>query len=448
MKTEKFASPLLATSLAVALFLTACGGGGGNNSNAQAVIVGATNGAIASGTSEAAGTITVSDADDGQATFVQPSGLTGTYGSWAFAVSGNSATWRYTLTSSPSTAVTETLIVMSQDGSATQNITVSISAGASASSALVSTVPAPVYSGAYAAEKTAVFNRLNEDRARCGFGQLAQNSKLDLAAQNHADYHALNKLENTHYETQGLPGYTGYEAGERITYAGYAYSAGSEDIAQTTWGSWYAGSINHSLTETSATATLKGLYASVYHMAGLMSRTTEVGFGVSSFSYTSDGSSNAKTLNINLAIPAGNLTGQLLASNAIASFPCDGVTKLHPAFFGEDPDPFPNVNRDLTPYGQPIYVTSGPNTTITLSSGTVTLRGGAAVPTTTLTSSNDPQSRLQANQVFLVPTTRLANNSTYDVSLTGTSSGLVSSSNPTGAWIKSFSFTTGTVLSE
>ncbi|WP_090140038.1 VCBS domain-containing protein [Limnohabitans sp. DM1] len=451
MTNTKFSRPLLLATCASAFLLTACGGGGsGGVNNNLATITGSSSGAVTASSTTANGVLTVVDPDVGQSSFALPSTLAGIYGVWTVTITGSTATWRYTLDASkaPSTAASDVLSLKSLDGSATQAVTVTIAASGGNTSALVTTVPDPVYTGAYASEKVAVFNRLNDDRSKCGFGKLAQNSKLDLAAQNHADYHALNKLENTHYETQGLPGYTGYEAGARITHAGYAYSYGSEDIAQTTWGSWYAGSINHSLVETSATATLKRLYASIYHMAGLMNRTTEVGLGISTFSYTGDGSSNAKTLNMNFAVPASNSTGQLLASSVITSFPCEGVTGLHPAFFGENPDPFPNVNRDVNPYGQPIYVTSGPNTTIALTSGTVTLRGGAAVPTTTLTSSNDPQSRLQSNQVFLVPTARLANNSTYDVSLAGTSTGLISTSNPNGTFTKSFTFTTGTVLSQ
>lgn len=448
MLNKKFQHSILASSLTATLLLSACGGGGGggDGNNAQAAITGTTTGTVASGTSEAAGTITVTDSDAGQATFVQPTTLTGAYGTWAFVISGNTATWRYALTTAPSTAATETLSIRSQDGSATQNITVSIAAGGSASSALVTTVPAPVYSGTYAAEKVAVFNRLNDVRARCGFGKQAQNSKLDLAAQNHATYLAMNKTLS-HYETQGLQGYTGSEPGARIAYAGYSYALSLENAAQVAWGSWYSGA-DFSTAEAMSLTVLNRLFSTVYHLQGVMDKTTEVGFGVSNFQYNVDGSSNGKTLVINSGIPSGNTTGQLISTNAVATFPCDGVLGLSPVFKGEDPDPFPNVNRDLTPYGQPIYVTSGPNTTITLSSGTVTLRGGAVVPTTTLTSTNDPQSRLQANQVFLVPTARLADNSTYDVSMSGTSTGLVSTSNPTGAWNKSFSFTTGTVLSE
>jgi VCBS repeat-containing protein len=436
--------------LAAALLLSACGGGGGagDGNNAQAAITGTTNGAIASGSTEAAGTISVTDTDAGQATFAQPSSLTGVYGTWSFVVTGATAAWRYMLTTTPSVATTETLSVKSKDGSATQIITVSISAssGSSSSSALVTTVAAPVYSGTYAAEKVAVFNRLNDDRSRCGFGKLAQNSKLDLAAQNHADYIRTNK-DYSHSENPNLSGYTGQTLDSRLGHVGYPYSSGGEVIGVSNWGTWAGGS-DYSAVEVSANNQLLNLFATVYHLQGLMSKATEIGLGVANFQWNNDSTWNGKITVANYAVPI-NGAGQKIATDALATFPCNEVSGLVPAFKSEIPDPFPSGgNRDLNPYGHPIYLATGPDTSLTLSAGTITKRGGAAVPTTTLTASNDPNQRLLANEVFLVPTARLADNSTYDVMLSGTSSGMISSANPTGAWSRSFSFTTGSVLSE
>ena len=193
-----------------ALLISACGGGGGGDGstsngaagggNSVAAISGVAAGAVSLGTSEAAGTLTVTDADAGQATFAQPASMVGTHGTWGLVVNGSTAVWRYTLTKAPASNASESLVIKSQDGSASLTVSVNILGGA-VNSALVTTVAAPAYVGDYAAEKAAVFNRLNEDRAKCGFGKLSQNSKLDLAAQNHADYIALNKIVNTHYET-------------------------------------------------------------------------------------------------------------------------------------------------------------------------------------------------------------------------------------------------------
>jgi VCBS repeat-containing protein len=451
--TLPIALPITLSRLALAtsaLLISACGGGGGGaaGGGSVAVISGVAAGTVSSGTSEAAGNITVTDADAGQATFAQPASMVGAHGTWSLVVSGSTAVWRYTLTKAPASNASESLVIKSQDGSASLTVSVNILSGA-VSSDLVTSVPEPAYAGNYAAEKVAVFNRLNDDRARCGFGKLAQNSKLDLAAQNHADYISSNGV-SSHNEDRDLPGYTGFDVASRLNYVGYQFSKGNEIISSLIWGAGTAGNTTNnavSVKELLATNLLRGLYATVYHLAGAMSSNRDAGIGIASKQTGFDSTFNIKPL----VIKSGtNLTsvGQLTAQDEISTFPCNGIMGMHPVFGNEDPDPFPAVDRDVTPYGQPVYVMSGPNTSIVLNAGTITLRGGAAVPTTTLSAANDPQKQLQGNQVFLVPTVRLADNAIYDVALSGTSTGLVSPSNPTGTWTKSFSFTTGTVLSE
>lgn len=439
--------------------LVGCGGGGGGSdasgagsgggsTNSVATITGTATGNVSGSSTETSGVLTVADADTGQATFVQPSSLAGSLGTWSVTISGATATWRYSLDASkaPTAASTETLVIKSYDATASQTITVSVAAASTwSTSPLVTTVPTPVYLGAYASEKLAVFNLLNDSRARCGFGKLAQNSKLDTAAQNHADYIALNKAYS-HFETAGNPGFTGVTPTARFESLGYGFSYGNENLAQVRWGAWYSGSPDFSMTELSATNNLRGLLATVYHLSGLMERTTEIGLGISNFQFGTD--SNGKSLIIDTGVPSGNRTGQLISSDAIETFPCYGMAGVNPVFGEEYPDPFPSVNRALTPYGQPVFVTSGPGTTITLTAGTMIERGGAVVPTTVLTAANDPKTKLLVNQVFLVPQVRLADNAIYDVSLSGTSTGKISSSNPTGAWTKTFAFSTGTILRE
>ena len=444
MKHVKAVSCVLTAAL-----LAACGGGGGGagGSNNVATIAGVSNAAVSSAALTASGALTVADADSGQAAFGSVSGLSGLYGTWTWTPTGSTGQWSYALDAQriPSVPAVEQLTVKSVDGSATQVVTVSIAAG----SGLVTSVAAPVYSGAYASEKTDVFNRLNADRARCGFGKQAQNTLLDQAAQNHADYIALNKLSPTHRQTTGLPGFTGVDQWARLDFVGYNRGPTlSENLAQDVYGPIFTDTNSpnaylFSRTEAPAMVSLRALYSSVYHLMGLLMGNTELGLGVSI--YDKGAQNGGKTLVLN----AGTRTGQQNQSrgvSAVDTFPCNGTTGVSPVFLGENPDPFPNVNRDLTPYGQPVYVVSGPNTTLTLTSGTITLRGGAQVPTTILNAANDPVRALEASQIFLVPTVRLADNATYDVVMTGTSTGLMGPANPTGAWSKSFSFTTGTRL--
>jgi uncharacterized protein YkwD len=81
---------------------------------------------------------------------------------------------------------------------------------------MVTSVPPPTYTG----EDLIFFNLLNVERAQCGFGLLAQNSKLDAAAFAHSAYGALNNFFN-HNEISTNPGYTGGDHIMRINAAGY-----------------------------------------------------------------------------------------------------------------------------------------------------------------------------------------------------------------------------------
>ncbi len=432
-----------------ASFLAACGGGGGGSSvGTPATITGTSSGSVPLNSSLASGILTVSDPDAGEAAFLQPVGLSGAHGTWSVSVAGSTLAWAYNLSQAPSAAATETLTVKTKDGTS-RTISVSVAGSGSQASSLVSSVPDPVYTGAYALEKAAVFNRLNADRARCGFGKLTQNAKLDLASQNHATYLAVNKI-STHSEVPGLVGFTGTNAGARWQHVGYSHIGGSEILASLFWGLIFnPNSVNTgiSVAELGSTNTLLRLYASVYHLTGAMSYDREVGIGVDNRTTNNVGDGNIKPLVINTATPTGSVR-QSIGSAGLASFPCGGETGLIPDFGEEDPDPFPDVDRFKNPYGHPVYMTSGPGTTITLTSGTIAPRGGSALATRTLTAANDPQKQLQLNEVFLVPTTRLLDNTTYDVVLSGTSTGLVSTTNPTGGWTRNFSFTTGTTLSQ
>jgi uncharacterized protein YkwD len=51
---------------------------------------------------------------------------------------------------------------------------------------IVTTIPAATY--AAGSQEKAAFDYLNNARASCGFGKLAQDTKLDLSTRNHATY--------------------------------------------------------------------------------------------------------------------------------------------------------------------------------------------------------------------------------------------------------------------
>lgn len=324
----------------------------------------------------------------------------------------------------------------------------STSGGSSSSVSPVAAVPAANYSSQ---EKTDVFNRLNDDRSRCGFGRLAQNARLDTAAQSHADYMVLNNVYS-HNETLGNPGFTGATPGDRFTAAGYAWSRAGEAIGASMYGSYFVGMPQqgsmppYSTTTLSATNTLRLLYSTVYHLAGLTSGNRDVGIGVSTIDNNSDprGTATTKYAVIDSGVDTGSFE-QAISADAVVTFPCEGTTGINPYFGPESPDPFPNgPDRSLNPYGQPVYLMSGPGTTLSVTSARITRQGGADAPITVLTKANDPQNRLTDNQVFVVPTQGLAENATYLATISGTTSGKISASNPTGAFTVSFTYQTST----
>jgi hypothetical protein len=311
---------------------------------------------------------------------------------------------------------------------------------------LVSSVPPPAYTGAYASEKVDVLNRLNDDRARCGFGKMAQNAALDRAAQAHADYLAINNL-STHDQVATNSGFTGAGPLERIAYQGYSAGRYTEDLAWYLFGPWFV-SNGYPLNEVSAVQVLRNLYATVYHLAGLMSQDIEVGIGVQR-RIASNGA-NGKLLVVDSAVPSGaDIRGQQIASDSIATYPCDGSSGLFPVFRSENPDPFPGVDRDATPYGHPIYLMGALGKTVVLNSGSVRHRAsGRLVPSVIFTAQNDPQHRLTEEQAFLVPTEALSDNALYDVELAGANTGMVTAANPNGGFTRRFSFTTGSKISD
>lgn len=87
----------------------------------------------------------------------------------------------------------------------------------------LTSVPSPTYGDT----RVEAFSRINEIRRQVGLGLLAQNAKLDVAAQGHTEYLALNPMLS-HFQTEGLPGFTGKTAIDRAIAAGYAAGEGGQ----------------------------------------------------------------------------------------------------------------------------------------------------------------------------------------------------------------------------
>ncbi|MDH4481710.1 MAG: hypothetical protein QE279_03280 [Rhodoferax sp.] len=321
---------------------------------------------------------------------------------------------------------------------------------------------AKVVASTYTGEKLAAFNQLNADRAQCGFGKLQQNAKLDVAAQGHADWLAANpRTQTTHVQdpSTGKGLVTGVQQRERYINASYALSnfsnvlSAEEVIGTPAWGTgltcqYCANNASYGNTELSAGNGVRQLYATVYHLAGVVAGERDVGFGVAigDRSISSDSAVFIK----NVVIESGTVAGwvrQSIPNDTLLTFPCQGITNTTPVFRGEGPEPFPA--RGSKEYGQPVYVMGADGTTVTINaaSSTITPVGGTAVVTTVFNRAVDPlrdsdSRKVKNNQVFLVPTQRLMDNTTYTVVLNGTNTGMVTSANPSGAYSRAFTFST------
>jgi hypothetical protein len=262
--------------------------------------------------------------------------------------------------------------------------------------------------------------------------------------------------------TTGKGVVTGVQTQDRLASAAYVNTpwanyidtfTQSEVIGVPAWGTaltcqYCQNNASYGNTELSARNGVRQLYATVYHLYGILAAERDVGFGVA----TGDSSTSLGTRYIkNVVIDTGTVTGwvrQSISADTVLTFPCQGIV-TPPVFGGEAPEPFPK--RSSKEYGQPIYVMGADGTTVTLNaaSSTMTPAGGVPVATTLFNISVDPLPstdgrRVKSNQVFLVPTQRLLDNTTYTVVLNGTNTGLVTSANPTGAFSRTFTFTTAT----
>lgn len=283
----------------------------------------------------------------------------------------------------------------------------------------VTVVPAPTYSAGSVA--AVAFNLVNDERARCGFGKVAQSAQLDTAAGWHAEYVKARWMEGInagHIEDANKSGFQAATPNERGTKAGYIGGAG-EYLAYRGIGS----------TTNYGDALVRSLLGTVYHLAGAFDGYRDAGVAVS----YADGAANPVAT---LEWMVGQPTGVAKQEPAdVVTYPCDGTTGVQPYMMGETPDPFAGMG--FAPdenVGQPILVRAPAGKTIQLLAATITSSTGQAIPVTLYHATNDQAKMVKANEAFVIPRQGLAQQATYTVQVQGTADG-------TG-FARTFSFTT------
>jgi uncharacterized protein YkwD len=265
---------------------------------------------------------------------------------------------------------------------------------------------APTYVAA--SQQMRAFNALAAFRTSLNLGPVNQNTKIDMAAQNHSDYVALNNGGATpHDEVAGKPGFTGVTVADRLVSAGYATTTAGEVIG------WTGANAD-------AAEVIEGLSATVYHRVLMMTQQwTDVGI--------------APPVNSDVGRPAYidfgyQTTKQNVAGDYVGVYPANGQTAIGLTHAPESPNPFTDLDGTAASFcaktSFPISLTTEQSTKLAVTTFTVTQDGQSTpIDVRLVTGSTDTSGLLPQNSAFIVGKVPFKPSTKYNVSFTGTATG-------------------------
>jgi uncharacterized protein YkwD len=289
-------------------------------------------------------------------------------------------------------------------------------------------------------DRLEVFNLLNKERARCGFGMLNHNAILDKAAENHLEYTRLNISSNggfSHRQVLGSPGFTGISPSDRAIPLGYGNARSFVGESAASANAINAGVNNRGM----AADALKWLLNAPYHALDLMNNYQDVGMGyglVSEVPYPSGSILNRAYLIANPGRVDYSSSEQNLAADTVRTYPCQGSTDIKRILTGEIPNPVSPRNLATNPIGSSIviHVKNGNTLLITGASMTNVATGAPIALLPALTKANDPNpGYLQSDSAIIMADKPLEAMTDYKVTISGTNNGV--------AFQRVFQFQTG-----
>jgi uncharacterized protein YkwD len=302
-----------------------------------------------------------------------------------------------------------------------------------ADTAIVTSVPTPIYTPGPLQEELSAFMFLNAERSRCGFGLLAQNDQLDAAAKGHAEWLLTNNYTG-HFQVSGTPLFTGVSPPDRMLAAGYSGSGGG----------------NSTETEYDAGGTksaqgivgVRRLLNAPYHLMGMIRGFKDVGIAVRDKSDLGL-PSNRHVVNIDYSLKS-SAAMQAPAAGSLRTYPCAGSTLIDRSLSNETPSPVPGRNLGAFPLGSSVAIAIDVGHTLVISTASMVnaVTGAAVVVRAPTTSANDPNavagvSYLGSHEGFISADAPLDPKTDYKVTITGSDNG-VAFKQPV-----SFTFTTG-----
>ncbi len=311
--------------------------------------------------------------------------------------------------------------------------------GSDANGYLQNVVPTPTY--APGSDVLAAFNYLNDERARCGFGKLVQNSALDRAAFSHATYEdsqpVIGDTSGAYRENPGAAGYTGVTASDRAAAQGYQTTSAVFDAKSIEGILYYSPNPGSAAgLSDSAQRLMRKTFARRFEGLRLLSDGTEVGIGKVTRDFSTGGTRYVGTV---LDVAVGNASyaqGQTPSTGVgIRTYPCEGTTNVNP---NGATSYFPTIGSGIGLSSSPIFVVGEPGKTLTIDDATITeVVGGLTNPVIYKhTRANDPDGALLPNAWtgYIVATRGFAPRE-YRVDIKFTSGGVAGS--------KTFNFTAG-----
>jgi len=261
-------------------------------------------------------------------------------------------------------------------------------------------VPTPV---GYDADHLAAFNRINELRVMAGLGMLAQDTRLDAAAQAHVGWMDANGTFS-HVEVSGTVGFSGEHWWDRAESLGYLSTAGSEVIS---WGFQPERAVD-------------SLVNAIYHRTAILSiNPTDLGVGYSvavksGFGLLSD---------FVVSVPrdgSPRAFGQSMQSNAggVVLWPIDRAVGVQSRMGNEYPNPVPDI--EVANLGTPASIQVDPGLVLAVKVFEIREYGsGILVPTRILTWDTDPNGLIYGNMVAAIPLSPLTTGQSYLVHFSG-----------------------------
>jgi uncharacterized protein YkwD len=291
------------------------------------------------------------------------------------------------------------------------------SAPQSTSALLVQEPNAPRQTGDTATDG---LNWFNFRRQQAGVQAVSRNPELDVAAQGHSNYQALNDTI-THVQAAGNPGFTGATVKDRVLAANYPLPPDQPPTP-----GYAVGEVIAATYDASGANAAENLVTAIYHRFGVLEPMYR---DAGTAAVTAAGGRTYFTADFGVI----GLSGGLGRGNVVV-YPFSGQDLVPLNFFSDNelPDPVPGRNE----VGYPISVHADILYAVTVQSFTVKPRGGQPLTVRLLDNASDPnmQTLHVDSAAAIVPLAPLQPATTYDVQFLGTAGGLPIT--------KSWSFTT------